>query len=398
MNVSGLPLFENKPQQVKAPNLLDFVRGQLPDPNAALLSAVKNGASDSTSDVSEKRAVRPTKRQGKQAKPRTDLKRAERFRGFVETIERRVDSLLNSGTSQQRPTRRRLNIIEGQQAEARELKKVAALLSYLADRWEAGDCPGLLQGIKQKKQAEMVCLYCERFLKSDNPHQADGLPGYKSEGNWAKMGVTEDNWEEFAALVRQVVTGAAPDPVEVEIANLEREAILSKIPGFFWTPEELIERMVWEADLNVDRGLRILEPSAGKGDIADYVRERWPKHTIYCCETQWSLRKILELKGYSLMAHDFLEFDVPVRYDRILMNPPFEQLQYIDHICHAYELLESGGILVAIAARNWQFRSDQKCQDFRRFVEEHGWSVDVERGMFKMAGTDVATTMIVLGK
>lgn len=398
MDMSGLPLFEGKPQQVKAPNLLDFVRGELPDPNTALLSAVRNGTSYSSSDTSEVRVARPAKRQGKQAKSCIDLKRAERFRSFVETIERRVDGLLNSGIRDQRPTRRRMNMIDSQNAEAGELKKAAALLSYLADRWEVGDCPGLLQGIRQKKQAEIVCLYCERSLKSDNSHQADGLPGYRSEGDWAKMGVTEDNWEEFAALVRQVVAGEALDPVEVEIANLEREVILSKIPGFFWTPEELIGRMVREADLDVDRGLRILEPSAGKGDIADYVRERWPKHTIYCCETQWSLRKILELKGYALMAHDFLEFDVPVRYDRILMNPPFEQLQYIDHIYHAFELLERGGILVAIGASNWQFRSDDKCQDFRRFVEEHGWSMDVERGMFKMAGTDIETTMIVLGK
>jgi len=49
------------------------------------------------------------------------------------------------------------------------------------------------------------------------------------------------------------------------------------------------------------------------------------------------LRKILEVKGFNVVGNDFLEHKKS--YDRIVMNPPFENFQDIDHVRHAYDLL-----------------------------------------------------------
>ncbi len=67
-----------------------------------------------------------------------------------------------------------------------------------------------------------------------------------------------------------------------------------------------------------------------------------------------SLREILEMKGYNVVASDFLDYGG--EYDVIVMNPPFEKLQDIDHVRHAFDLLTEGGRLVAVMSESPFFR------------------------------------------
>ncbi len=57
---------------------------------------------------------------------------------------------------------------------------------------------------------------------------------------------------------------------------------------------------------------------------------------------------MLTAKGFGDIVSygDFLEHRG--EYDRVLMNPPFEHGQDMDHVRHAYELLASGGRIVSI--------------------------------------------------
>lgn len=58
---------------------------------------------------------------------------------------------------------------------------------------------------------------------------------------------------------------------EEALKRAERDiARESNIPGFFPTPEDLVDRMIREA--SIDIGMRVLEPSAGIGSIADRIR------------------------------------------------------------------------------------------------------------------------------
>ena len=180
-----------------------------------------------------------------------------------------------------------------------------------------------------------------------------------------------------------------------ELTLHEYDLVGAKIPGFFPTPEPLARELVQKAD--IQPGNRVLEPSAGKGNIAEAIRDRHPDCELVVVERFPDLRKILELKGFNLVSRDFLEHQGA--YDRIVMNPPFENGQDIDHVRHAYTLLAGDGRLVSVMSQGPFFRSDNKGKAFRKWLEENGgWYVELPEDAFKESGTGVKTMMVVLDK
>jgi len=172
-----------------------------------------------------------------------------------------------------------------------------------------------------------------------------------------------------------------------------------KIPGFFPTPPALVERMVAEA--GIEEGMRVLEPSAGKGDLADAAKDAGGQVDVV--EPQMSLRGILQAKGYSPVGNDFTEFQSGPVYDRVLMNPPFENGQDIAHVRRAYDMLAPGGRLVALMSEGTFGRSGRAAEEFRAWLEERGGTSEkVEAGAFQGAGvfreTGVATRLVVVDK
>src|SRR5690606_11773720 len=105
-------------------------------------------------------------------------------------------------------------------------------------------------------------------------------------------------------------------------------------------------------------GMRVLEPSAGSGAIAEVIRERHPTARLEVIERNYSLREILEADGFELVSRDFTEYAPSYGYDRIIMNPPFEQRQDVEHIDRALSMLNPGGRLLAIAASSLASRDD----------------------------------------
>lgn len=96
----------------------------------------------------------------------------------------------------------------------------------------------------------------------------------------------------------------------------------------------------------------VLEPSAGKGDIADYVREKLnTPYTRYdtqidCIEKDPGLRKILEGKEYHVIHDDFLTYYGKYHYDLVILNPPFSEGD--KHLEKALELQKYGGKIICI--------------------------------------------------
>lgn len=167
------------------------------------------------------------------------------------------------------------------------------------------------------------------------------------------------------------------------ITQAERALIGTNIPGFFPTPAKIAERMANIAGIR--KGMRVLEPSGGKGDLADAARARGA--IVDVIELQYSLRELLALKGFNVVAHDFLSFEAADPYDVIMMNPPFENGQDIEHLRHAFTMLKPGGKLVAITSEGPFFREDKASLEFRAWLEEReGESERLDAGSF--AGSD----------
>lgn len=121
-------------------------------------------------------------------------------------------------------------------------------------------------------------------------------------------------------------------------------------PQLFPTPPALATRMVELADIEPEH--RVLEPSAGTGNILKAIYERAGAGVVGV-EINPSLGGRLEAVNSAIVIGDFLACTAETlwgAFDRIVMNPPFENGSDIKHIQHALGMLKPGGRLVAICA------------------------------------------------
>jgi len=176
------------------------------------------------------------------------------------------------------------------------------------------------------------------------------------------------------------------------------EVLRMKIPGFFPTPTPVADQMVREAGLDPKNPLvRILEPSAGRGDLADAIAKEIGPGGIDCCEVNHTLREMLS-ETYAVFSEgDFLNMEPMAIYDAVLMNPPFERRQDADHIAHAYRFLSPGGVLVALCSPMLLQGSEKKCQAFREWFEDLGGEILAE-SVDGFENTQARATMVRIAK
>jgi hypothetical protein len=150
------------------------------------------------------------------------------------------------------------------------------------------------------------------------------------------------------------------------------------------------------------RRFRILEPSAGDGVIAELLRELFPMADIFVCEKDPYRRKILEKKGFRLLAEDFLTLKKGEiePFDLIAMNPPFRDEQhgqsaYIAHILLAFSLLrDHNSQLVAVAPAGFLTDERQPYADFLTFCLIYGTIDELPRDAFLESGTTTRCVLI----
>jgi hypothetical protein len=245
--------------------------------------------------------------------------------------------------------------------DGERLQKVQFILRALADLHEAGTVPPELVKITTKTAADTAIF------------------GYD---------------DKIQAAV-DIANGKPPeDPKEKTLRDLDRELIGCKIPGFFITPKETAQRVVELADIR--EGMDVLEPEAGRGDIAEHINHG---SNLTCIEYQQRLAEILELRGFDTICGDFLEHTGA--YDRIVMNPPFERNQDIEHTRHAYQCLKSDGRLVSIIGEGAFFRNDKTATAFREWIEElNAEVIDLPAGTFQgtITSTGVKARIVVIDK
>lgn len=210
-----------------------------------------------------------------------------------------------------------------------------------------------------------------------------------------KLGISTG--EQLRAAIRELDSLRVAKRQEDPVKKLERDLVGKKIEGFFPTPTPLVDQMIDYADIKP--GHEVLEPSAGKGNIADRIMVSAPDASLDVVEYNTSLASLLEVKGYNVVGNDFLEYSGK-QYDRIVMNPPFENFQDIDHVKHAYDLLKPGGKLVAIMGAGVK-NSRKKAVEFREWLDDAGSYIeDLPEGSFKGSerSTGVNTVMVTIEK
>lgn len=206
--------------------------------------------------------------------------------------------------------------------------------------------------------------------------------------------------------------GAAPDVADAKHAYAATPA-KSGPGGFglFPSPDAVVASVLERAGLRCRVGegrpgseqkrLRVLEPSAGTGQIA--LAARRLGHAVTCVEIQDRLTARLVEQGVfeRVVNDDFLRRQPADLgpFDVILMNPPFDGCRDVDHVTHALRFLEPEGVLVSVMGAGVEFRTDRKTADFRKEVERRGGSFfDLPPGSFAESGTYINTVLCCIGR
>lgn len=195
--------------------------------------------------------------------------------------------------------------------------------------------------------------------------------------------------KETPLIPRKVSTYTPPERTEFDdIKDTLREGVKTvSAPQLFPTPNTLIDKMLEYAD--VTPGHRVLEPSAGTGAILKKIPCVRPDGNISAVEINQSLCDQLRPYADDVLCGDFLSFNGDLlKFDKIIMNPPFHNGQDIKHIEHALTFLKPGGRLVALCANGPRQRDK-----LMPMADE--WE-DLPEGSFKNAGTMVNTALLVI--
>lgn len=167
---------------------------------------------------------------------------------------------------------------------------------------------------------------------------------------------------------------------------------------FFETPPDLAKKMIEMAELKETD--MVLEPSAGLGAIVKHIENGRLFFNDINQNFVDSLAYDLMVAGkdiFSQSCQNFLKTND--KFDKIIMNPPFTKQQDINHILHAYSLLNPGGILVSIVSESPFFRENKKSVAFREFLAENSAEIIKNpEGTFKASGTMVSTRIIKIDK
>ncbi len=291
-------------------------------------------------------------------------KKASKFRDLAERMQSQIDNKLNPAIGQQRPTRRRARIAASMREDGEKLALIQAWLYGMADALDEGTLPRILSDISTKTQLSI--LY---DLK--HPSWRDHLiPQHLTPDGWASCLLranirTVKSIKQAISALEELHQSPVIDPLVKQIQEIERNLIGATIPGYFPTPKPVCSQMVKLAMLQP--GMRVWEPSGGKGDIASAIKEA-AEVNLEVCELNYNLRELLKLKGFNVIGSDC--FDITTSYDRILMNPPFVKGSEITHIRYAFDGLVDGGRLVAIAPESIEFRKDKKYREFRDWLQD----------------------------
>lgn len=201
-------------------------------------------------------------------------------------------------------------------------------------------------------------------------------------------------------------------------------SIFSDNPDFFPTPRAIVRRML--AKLTNKDAKYFLDPSAGKGDIADVIKnpctweefeaehpeyerlsggrarrsfspERDQRVCVDVIESYPPLVQVLKGKGYDVVGYDFLTYAGVSYYDAIIMNPPFSE--GAKHLLKAFSFLHHGEIVCLLNEDTLKNPYTEERRDLAKIIAEFG-DVEYLDDCFSTAErkTDVRVAMVYLKK
>src|SRR5579864_3360073 len=179
-----------------------------------------------------------------------------------------------------------------------------------------------------------------------------------------------DGWHGLAAAHAQGLRalGAAFGPPLLSFIPLIDKGTWTMFDReFFPTPAHIVQRMLAKISTSARH---FLEPSAGKGDIAEGIKERFRSARIDCIEQSPELMAILADKDFSIVGHDWLSYAGVCYYDAIVMNPPFSNGD--DHLLRAWDFLHHGEIVCLLNEETLKNPCTESRKRLANVIQAHG--------------------------
>ncbi|OJJ23297.1 hypothetical protein BKI52_02765 [marine bacterium AO1-C] len=396
---------------------LRYIKGKDIKPPAKVGLNPSLSVQEQKEDEYEKRVQAYDKQQKKEQEKanKQRLSRAKKFRSKAETLLSQADKKFEELKTQARNTNKKNYQWKKKEIDAYLAQETAEIYLKIAEALESGQISYLLDQAF-KTPSDNLAHY---FLKQVKPgggyydiFRADEIK-YKleTEDSLSKIGKPYNlydkvDFDEVYSELQELLGGEeyaqkqAEQAKKNKLEKLKDEWRFSKEPGFFPTPEPIARDMVNRAQILTSH--TVLEPSAGLGHIAKEILKQHPNVDLAVIEKWDSLREILSLEGFKVVGSDTLTHTE--QYDRILMNPPFEKNQDIQHVRYAFEkLLRPGGRLVAIMGRGAfdEGTSLKVRKEFKAWLSENeGYYEELPDDAFKNAfrSTAVRTNLVVIDK
>lgn len=308
-----------------------------------------------------------------------DSTRANKLRAIAAICRNESDAKL---ANRETNTQKRLAQAMHARIEGLRLDRAAIVAEKLADMWDAGTIPATLKGFNSKKSLTDA-------LHAKTEPRANGFHSFYVETGEPHDGANLELW---------ALLSATSDPVALKIQDLEIKVKFANIAGYFPTPAPVFEH-IKNAVGFIQDGARVLEPSAGRGNLCEFIRTRFRGVNIKAFEINSDLAQLCALKGFDCEHVDFMALEPQKIYDFVIMNPPFEGLQDAAHVRRAFEWLNDGGQLVAIMSPSFTFNGATKAREFRDWAQSVSATVqELPSGSFKESGTGVSTVLFSVFK
>lgn len=170
---------------------------------------------------------------------------------------------------------------------------------------------------------------------------------------------------------------------------------------FYPTPPRLISKMIAKIK---GHPIKILEPSAGKGDIVEALvkSQKYYNHNldISAIEIDPNLQATLRGKGIKLIDTDFLTFSGPDKFCAIIANPPFDDGD--KHLLKAIEIMYRGQIVFLLNAETLRNPHTNNRKLLVRKLEELGAEIEYIKDAFleaeRKTAVEVALVNIVIDR
>lgn len=152
---------------------------------------------------------------------------------------------------------------------------------------------------------------------------------------------------------------------------------------FYPTPDSIIYKMLnpYLKDISKRHGRNytfknisnVLEPSAGNGNIVDWISNNVnldKKDKIYTIESDSDLQYVLRGKGYRLIDSDFINYSGDYKFDLIIMNPPFSNGD--EHLLKAWDIIKNGDIVCLLNYETINNPYSKQRKLLKQIIDDYG--------------------------